>query len=391
MSMTCAAVIRDADDPCSVNTAYAPESSFTMSPRNTTRPLYFWCFVSNSAFFKWHKSINDAKWTFLHSFPCFINHLFLVSDCRQLQYRNFLQFFPLVYHCCLCIRNSHCLRHRNEFVNKIVTIQRIDPFCSDMILMMFVYCSFWPWSHAFVGINNTSEFCLAISNTAVGFSTALYRYFARHCCWHRNFQLSTSGFDCELEFFIVWFNKNIPLNCLALSSLGFSIAHFCFSLRFNASDICVHISGHALSRREVVCFLASLPADHVYPPGGLSFNKMNLVQPFHAPDNLILFLHPRSSNLQYFLQHYVQCRMSRSGNVDVLHRNRKCCFLRHVQFDSWYNVMTINELSCDRPEVNFRFLIIPRRVFLKMGWSIPFVWISLTNFLFFASFRTFPG
>ena len=28
---------------------------------------------------------------------------------------------------------------------------------------------------------------------------------------------------------------------------------------------------------------------------------------------------------------------------------RKCFFLRHVQFDSWYNVMTINEFSCDRP------------------------------------------
>ena len=30
MSMTFAAVMCDADDPCSVNTAYDPESSFTM-------------------------------------------------------------------------------------------------------------------------------------------------------------------------------------------------------------------------------------------------------------------------------------------------------------------------------------------------------------------------
>ena len=37
-----AAVICDADEPCSVNAAYEPESSsFTMSPRSTTRPLYF--------------------------------------------------------------------------------------------------------------------------------------------------------------------------------------------------------------------------------------------------------------------------------------------------------------------------------------------------------------
>ena len=51
ISMTFAAVICDADETCSMNTAYTPESSFTISPRSTTRPLYFWCFVSNSAFF----------------------------------------------------------------------------------------------------------------------------------------------------------------------------------------------------------------------------------------------------------------------------------------------------------------------------------------------------
>ena len=39
MSMTFAAVICDADDLCSVNTAYDPESFFTMSPRSTTLPM----------------------------------------------------------------------------------------------------------------------------------------------------------------------------------------------------------------------------------------------------------------------------------------------------------------------------------------------------------------
>ena len=41
MSMIFAAVICDADDPCSVNTAYDPESSFTMSRRSTTLLFYF--------------------------------------------------------------------------------------------------------------------------------------------------------------------------------------------------------------------------------------------------------------------------------------------------------------------------------------------------------------
>ena len=41
--MTFATVICDAGDHCSVNTAQDPESSFTVSSRSTTRPLYFWC------------------------------------------------------------------------------------------------------------------------------------------------------------------------------------------------------------------------------------------------------------------------------------------------------------------------------------------------------------
>ena len=64
ISIIFAAVICDADGPCSVNTACDPESSSTVSPRSTTRPLYFWCFASNSAFFKWQMSISEAEWTF---------------------------------------------------------------------------------------------------------------------------------------------------------------------------------------------------------------------------------------------------------------------------------------------------------------------------------------
>ena len=63
-----------------------------LSPRRTTRPLYFWCFASNSAFFRWQMSINDAKWTVIARCPCFIDHLFLTSDFCQIPRRNFLQF-----------------------------------------------------------------------------------------------------------------------------------------------------------------------------------------------------------------------------------------------------------------------------------------------------------
>ena len=40
-SITFAALVWDADEPCSVKTAQAPESSCTMSPCSTTLPSYF--------------------------------------------------------------------------------------------------------------------------------------------------------------------------------------------------------------------------------------------------------------------------------------------------------------------------------------------------------------
>ena len=67
LAMTCitfAAVIWDADDPCSVNTAYDPGSSFTMLPRSTTRPLYLWFVGSNSAFLRWHHQCSKVDFPF---------------------------------------------------------------------------------------------------------------------------------------------------------------------------------------------------------------------------------------------------------------------------------------------------------------------------------------
>ena len=45
---TLAAVVCDAEEPCSVHTALEPESSFTVLPRNTRRRLYFWNFFVRS-------------------------------------------------------------------------------------------------------------------------------------------------------------------------------------------------------------------------------------------------------------------------------------------------------------------------------------------------------
>ena len=104
-SITFAAVIWDADEPCSVKTAKAPESSFTMSPRRTTLPLYFWNFSSNCAFLRWQMSINVAKWTFCWSCLCLpdMNLLFcslLLSNCQA---GIVSSFFHFIVHCCFRI------------------------------------------------------------------------------------------------------------------------------------------------------------------------------------------------------------------------------------------------------------------------------------------------
>ena len=163
MSMTFAAVISDADDPCSVNTAHAPEWSLTMSPQRTTRPLYFWYWGSSSEFFRWQRSINDAKWTFQPLFLASSITSFLFLSFVSCRAGVFFSFSLLFYYCCLCIWNLHCLKHRNEFVNKTVMIQRIHPFFSNMILMMFVSSSFEPWSRVFASIERilscVSQYC----------------------------------------------------------------------------------------------------------------------------------------------------------------------------------------------------------------------------------------
>ena len=180
--------------------------------------------------------------------------------------------------------------------------------------------------------------------------------------------------------------KKISRNWLALSSFGFSMIQFCIALRFDAWDICFHKSGHTLSGLEVVCFLVSLPPDHVFPSGGLSFNEIILWSP--SMHLIILFLHPRSSNHQYFLHHYIKWCMCISGKVDVLQWNRKWFFSRHVQFDSGFHVMATNEISRNRPEIMSGFRISQRWVILKRVWRRESVWFSSKKFMFLSSIWT---
>ena len=125
--------------------------------------------------------------------------------------------------------------------------------------MISVRSYFHSDSNRFVSFNNTKYFVLC---SPIGRQVSLP---LRH---NEVLQSIAAGIWISyflLAFFIVCSNssssgsmKEIPRNCLAISSLGYSIAHFCFAFRFDASDTSFHISGQTLSLLEVVCFLVSL-------------------------------------------------------------------------------------------------------------------------------------
>ena len=82
-------------------------------------PCIFWCFASNLAFFRWHVSISEAKWTFSPIvIASSVDHLFSLLIC-QVPRLNLFKFLPFFDHCCFRCMNFHGLRHRDKFVNQI--------------------------------------------------------------------------------------------------------------------------------------------------------------------------------------------------------------------------------------------------------------------------------
>ena len=119
-----AAVICDADEPCSVKTAWAPETSFTLSPRSTTRPLHFWNVGSNSAFFEMTDVHQCGKLGFRVVSLCFQKNLLSAFNFVQLPCWNRFELLPFLVQCWFCIRNFHRLGHRK---------QTCEPSCNESL------------------------------------------------------------------------------------------------------------------------------------------------------------------------------------------------------------------------------------------------------------------
>ena len=136
--------------------------------------------------------------------PCFSDHFFLVADFRQLPCQNFLQFFTLFYHCCLCIWTFSLLEASEGICEQ-------DCSESENSSLFSVTWSWWCLctapsslglvlsSASTIQANRVRRFpilrwvsLLLLMGILQGIAAVRYRG------WHRNFQLSTSGFACEL-------------------------------------------------------------------------------------------------------------------------------------------------------------------------------------------------
>ena len=172
------------------------------------------------------------KMNFSGLIPCFIDHLLLVSDFRQLPCGNFLLFslsfstaaFPSGILNAWGIGMNLCARPKwvIEFVPVAVKWYwwGLCPAPSSIGLVLS-------------SASTTSVFRLSFPSIAVGFPAAIYWCLKRQCCWNRDFQLSTSGFHCELEFFVVWFNEEYSSQLSGIVELWFldSPSLFCFLFR----------------------------------------------------------------------------------------------------------------------------------------------------------------
>ena len=228
-------------------------------------------------------------------------------------------------------------------------------------------------------VRTRNQFCFRLHNvngnrpkTAAGFSAAIYWCFTRHCCWHRNFQLSACVFHGVFKFINIWFNEEDTPAIVGhyrdfVSRWSTFASLFVLMHRTYPATKC-------LAWRSFAFSLVSSRTMYILQVAFRSIKKILWNLSMHL---IIIFLHPRSSNHQFFLQQYIQWRMCSSGNVDVLQRNRKWFYSRHVQFDTGFHVMALNEISCNGPEIIFSLRIIACWVILLWTWrgeSASFFW-----------------
>ena len=216
--------------------------------------------------------------------------------------------------------------------------QWICSFCRDVIFVIPVRHAFQSYPHSFVGIDNTSIFGLVFPNTAAGFHRAYSLVFYKASLLASELPTFYERFfHGVFEFFIIWVNEEDSMWLSGIIELWVSRKPiFVFALLFAASDICFHISGHTVVGSWGRLIPRQPPTLTMYIHQ-VAFRSIEWILWSLSMHQIILFLHPRSSIFNMFLQLYIQWCMCCLGNVDVLQWNRKWFFFRHMTLGStWW-------------------------------------------------------
>ena len=115
----------------------------------------------------------------------------------------------------------------------------------------------------------------------------------------------------------------------------------------------------------------------MYHFGDSPFNRVNFVSPLQESNKWLLQSTFQFSSLRFL--HDVQISMSRPYNINVFQWNKECFFLRHEELNSTFTVMTIDEITLDRPQIGMGFSVICG---FCLEWVLGIRSLSLTILLF---------
>ena len=176
-----------------------------MSPRGTTRPVYFLNCGSSSAYLK---NKYPSVWRYeLSFFLRLLNDIVFAVDFRQLPCRYFLSFSHSFVHRGFLIRYFHCLKLENELVQKIVMTQWIGSQSYNVMSMILRLGSFQTLSHRFVGFHELQVsprlFFLILQGMAASSGTsklflAFFQWFLQTLHDSKN-DVNTFQLSCSVE------------------------------------------------------------------------------------------------------------------------------------------------------------------------------------------------
>ena len=182
-----------------------------MSPRSTTRPLHFWCFASNSAFFKWHLPY-WGKMNCSALRPCF--YFWLSSGSTP----KFSPIFPIPCPPLPLLQGI--------FMAWSIRINLCTKLwcCSELSLFPAIWSSWYFGRDSSIRIlvdslafQDARKFRSEINSLATGLSMLVFlASLARHCGSQWRFQFLASILDGIFECLVLRVNEiNSPRNFLA--------------------------------------------------------------------------------------------------------------------------------------------------------------------------------